>query len=910
MLAFKRYFTNKDKHAYDQINWVQASSVIRDAQNNLIWEQKDIEVPDFWSQTAIDIASFKYFYRAIPETSVKQLITRITSTIRTFGEQQNYFEDSESSQIFEEELTYLLVNQYAAFNSPVWFNCGLWHHNQIKSTNSQRHYYYDLKENKVKRSCYTYEYPQNSACFIQSVDDNLESMMALQQSEVSLFKFGSGSGTNFSKIRGNGELLSSGGASSGVLSFLEGFDRWAGSIKSGGTTRRSAKMVLLDIDHPEIIEFIDWKAKEEEKAKALIRQGYDSRFTGEAYKTVSGQNSNNSVRLTDDFMYAVETDINYSTKTRTTNLVHETYPAKELLEKIATAAWKCADPGIQFTDTINKWHTCKATGPINASNPCSEYLFLDDSACNLASLNLLKFVKDNQLELVKFRSAIRTFIVAMDIIVDLSSYPTEKIAKNSHDYRPLGLGYANLGGLLMQTGIPYDSTQARHYAGAITSLLSAEAYQTSLELAFSKGTFEGYKKNSESMSEVLNMHYSASKDLQKEITQESLDSKKKTKDSLFQHSFQEETKRLVTYATNTWKKCASPENIIGFRNSQISVIAPTGTIGLLMDCATTGVEPEFSLVKYKQLASGGQMTMINPLTKQSLKTLGYDNPKTLDYIIANNTVIDAPNLPKKYYPIFDCAVGNRCLSPEAHLLMVAAIQPFISGSISKTVNLPNTASVQDIQDLYFKAWSKGLKCVSVYRDGCKASQPLNTVSETSLKTNALVSREKLPDTRKSIAHKFNVGGQRCYMHIGFYDDGRPGEIFLRTSREGSTIKGLLDSIAILISLNLQHGVPLKSIVDKLRYGRFEPFGFTGNPEIPQASSLLDYIGQYLEKYLYQDEKEALEVPTIPAIKDTIDQSKSTGLELSGQICVGCGMQMIISGSCYFCQNCGNSSGCS
>ena len=901
MLAFERHFTKEGKHPYDLIEWTKRDAVIRDSNSKVIWQQENVEAPSFWSQTAIDIASSKYFFRAVPETSIKQVIDRITKAISNFGLKNDYFENKKTATIFEEELTYLLVNQYGAFNSPVWFNCGISHQYQINNLNSQTAYYYDLSKNKVSESNLSYLHPQNSACFIQSVDDTLESMMKLQQSEVHLFKYGSGTGTNFSKIRGKGEFLSSGGQSSGVISFLKGFDSWAGSIKSGGTTRRSAKMVLLDVDHPEILDFIDWKVNEEEKAKTLIQNGYDPLFTGEAYRTVSGQNSNNSVRLPDTFMYAIEEDLDHSTVTRVTNEVYETYPAKEILEKIATAAWKCADPGIQFTDTINKWHTCKESGPINASNPCSEYLFLDDSACNLASLNLLKFVDKGIFQINDFCKAIETFILAMEIIVDFSSYPTHKICQNSHDYRPLGLGYANLGGLLMTTGIPYDSSEGRFYAGAITSLLSGYAYKISSKIAEKKGAFAGYLTNKESMLGVINLHHACSSDLQAKINSPKIKKQK----SLFTN-----LKEIIEIATGSWLDCTKAS--AGFRNSQISVIAPTGTIGLIMDCATTGIEPEFSLVKYKQLASGGQIQMINPLVQKSLNYLGINNKKTIDYIIENNTVENAPYLSKKYYPIFDCAVGNRALSAQAHLLMVAIVQPFISGSISKTVNLPKEATVQEIKQLYFNAWTYGVKCLAVYRDGCKGSQPLNInvdkeeELEDELKHPSECVRKKLPDTRKSIAHKFTVGGQKAYMHIGFYDDGKPGEIFLRTAKEGSTIKGLLDSIAILISLNLQHGVPLKTLIDRLRYSRFEPYGFTNNKEIPQASSLLDYIAQYLEKFIYVAPEETINSETKALQAD----SSRTELKLTESLCITCGMQMVINGNCYYCQNCGNTSGCS
>lgn len=917
MLDLSRYriFTKKGEHPFDDINWIKKDVHIKDTDDNIIWEQKDVEAPDFWSETAISIAASKYFFRAQPETSIKQLITRVALTIRQFGETNNYFRDAESAQIFEEELIYLLVNQYAFFNSPVWFNCGLYHLYDINDEDSQPHYHYDFEESKIKSTKKRYEYPQNSACFIQSVDDSLDSMMKLQQSEVSLFKFGSGSGTNFSNIRAYKEKLSSGGVSSGVISFLRGFDSWAGSIKSGGTTRRSAKMVLLDVDHPEIIDFIEWKVKEEEKAQALISAGYDDHFTGEAYSTVSGQNSNNSVRVTDRFMEACVNDYNWYTFNRADQAVNQKYRAQEILKKIATAAWKCADPGIQFQDTINKWHTCKNSGPINASNPCSEYLFLDDSACNLASLNLLKFKKEKVfgIELEQLIAAVSYLIIAMDIIVDLSSYPTEQIAQNSHDYRPLGLGYANLGGLLMREGIPYDSELGRLYASMITALLTANGYKMSHKLAGIKGAFEGFEKNKESMYEVINLHAQATRDVPENIKEKIIEEMASFREYMPEyHGRWQEMQTFLWSAQNTLEYLYNDKdhNQNGFRNSQISVIAPTGTIGLVMDCATTGIEPDFSLIKYKQLSDGGSLAFVNSACEELIREQEPNPDQILKYIQDNNTVVDAPGLSRDKYAIFDCAVGKRSLSPDAHLNMMAAVQPFVSGAISKTVNLPTEATIEDIEELYFRAWKLGLKCVAIYRDGCKLSQPLNATNDTKIEKEKVIQaspeqRKRLPDTRQAIAHKFEVGGQEVYMHIGLYEDGTPGEVFLRASKEGTIIKGLLDHIAVFISLGLQHGIPLESIIRKLRFGRFEPYGFTNNSDIPTASSLLDYVGQYLEKAFLEKPENANQEITNTKKEEMLKETTP-----SHQLCILCGSQMVMNGSCYYCQNCGGSSGCS
>ena len=940
-LSFHRYFTKKDKHPYDEIEWDNRNSIIYDEKGEVVFQQENVEVPQSWSQLATDIVSSKYFRKSglgdngkESETSVRQLIDRVVKTLGEEGEKRGYFKGDDTTT-FKMELTHILVNQMAAFNSPVWFNCGLYHQYNIEGKNDN--YYWDYTQKKIKRTKTAYKYPQNSACFIQSVDDSLDSMLKLQQSEVKIFKYGSGTGSNFSKIRGKTEILSGGGASSGVISFLEGFDRWAGCIKSGGTTRRAAKMVLLDLDHPEIIEYIEWKSKEEKKALALIKAGYPSDFNGEAYGTVSGQNSNNSVRIPDKFMNAYLEDKFWDTRYRISNKTANTYNSKFLMNKIATEAHACADPGVQFDDTIQKWHTCKYTDRINASNPCSEYLFLDDSACNLASLNLVKFLKeDNTFDLEGFCVAVQYLIIAMEIIVDFSSYPTKKIAQNSIDYRPLGLGYANLGALCMILGYPYDSSQARSLAACISAIMSGYGYNISALLAEKLGPFKGYnegtpKPNKESMLQVIDMHKMAAFKIDEVTSPE----------------------ELRKAAQKIWSLCLERGKKWGYRNSQISVIAPTGTIALLMDCDTTGIEPEFSLIKFKKLAGGGYMKIVNNNVRRALKNLGYlpeqvddiithlvgtgtlkdapcINPKTLkkkgllveeieriDKILpqsfnlnlafalgflnpdilsrlqinskdANDpqfnlltslgfsvseikeaetvicgvgTIEGAPHLSPAHYRIFDCAVPSNkdksnYIRYMGSLELMEAVQPFISGAISKTVNIPQEATIEDIETLYVEAWKKGIKCLAVYRDGSKGSQPLsNQISSLSdedelepvesMIVTSLI-RKRLPDKRPSIAHKFNVDGHEGYIHVGLYENGQPGEVFIRMNKEGSVISGLMDTIGILTSITLQYGVPLESLIKKFIDVRFEPSGYTSNSEIPMAKSLMDYIFRWLE----------------------------------------------------------------
>ena len=1019
-LTFTPYFTTSGVHPYDLLEWERRDAVIYNEKGDVIFKQEQVEVPASWTQLATDIASSKYFRKAgVPgaesEDSARQLVTRVARTLRRAGEElRGYFATPEDAETFEMELTHILVTQRGAFNSPVWFNCGLWHEYNIEGGGGN--YYWDQDAQEVMVTTNAYEHPQNSACFIQSVDDSLDSMLELQRSEVRLFKYGSGTGSNFSKVRAKGELLSGGGESSGVLSFLEGFDRWAGSIKSGGTTRRAAKMVILDMDHPEIADYIDWKLREENKAKALIAAGYPADFNGEAYSTVSGQNSNNSVRIPDDFMNAYLQGDSWKTTYRTSGEVADEYDARTLMEKIAYAAWACADPGVQFDSTIQKWHTCKNTGRINASNPCSEYLFLDDSACNLASINLAKFLRDdNTFDIEGFRATVRVFATAMEIIVGLSSYPTEGIAQRSHEYRPLGLGYANLGALLMRLGIPYDSDQACAYAGAITAILSGKGYQTSAEIAGSIGPFAGYVKNSDTMLDVMRMHRDAAY---------SIDSIACPPD-------------LLEAAKADWDVCLEKGERWGYRNSQISVIAPTGTISFLMDCDTTGIEPEFALVKFKKLAGGGYMKIVNQSVRDALYNLDYTlqqteaiikyligtgtfegtphiNADTLkrkgftqkdiahvaemlpsafdlnlafapgflgeeclkrlgiteeaaadpsfnllpaigfsedeisiaeEVICGTGTIEGAPHLSPTHYPVFDCAVqcgkhGTRYINHMGPLKMMAAVQPFISGAISKTVNVPRDATVDDIKTLYMEAWRRGVKCLAVYRDGSKGSQPLSTRSQQDAESetdkaiaDALTERpirKRLSDTRPSLTHKFSVGGHEGYIHVGFYEDGNPGEVFLRMSKEGTAVSGLMDSVAVLTSIALQYGVPLESLVNKFSHVRFEPSGFTSNPDIPMAKSIIDYVFRWLgTQFLAQDPQGGsnmieMDAEMVPPEElhpyghgsngDTdsrLAHEKQISLQhADSPPCLECGSLMVRSGVCYRCTNCGSTSGCS
>jgi ribonucleoside-diphosphate reductase alpha chain len=1026
-LTIERHFTTPDKHPFDGVEWEFRDAGIYNEKGDVIFEQTGIEVPKSWSQLATDIAASKYFRKAgVPattqENSVRQLITRVARTIRRAGEDfGGYFATSDDAETFEMELTHILLTQRGSFNSPVWFNCGLWHEYGIAGGGGN--FRWNGAKKGVQMTENAYEHPQNSACFIQSVEDSLDSMLDLQKSEVRLFKYGSGTGSNFSKIRAKGESLLGGGASSGVLSFLEGFDRWAGSIKSGGTTRRAAKMVILDMDHPEIVDYIDWKLREEKKVQALIAGGYPADFNGEAYRTISGQNSNNSVRIPDAFMESYLNDGEWKTTYRVSGEVATEYKTKWLMDKIAHAAWACADPGVQFDDTIQRWNTCKSSDRINATNPCSEFVFLDDTACNLASINLANFLQDDgTFDVGAFRQAVRVFITAMEIIVDLSAYPMEKIAQRSHEFRPLGLGYANLGTLLMLNGIPYDSGEARAWAAAISAILSGHGYRTSAEIAGSVGPFPKFEVNSQSMLEVMQMHRDAAYKISEDFCPDN----------------------LLEAAREDWDICLQLGERFGYRNSQISVIAPTGTIAFLMDCDTTGIEPDFALVKFKKLAGGGHFKIVNQSVPKAMERLGYtpkqieeivsyivgtaslrgtpinterlkakgftdeelmkiesDLPTAFDLNIAfspgtlgeaclkrlgisaeeaqepgfnilrflgfnreeidaaeeiicgRGTVEGAPHLKLEHYPIFDCAnkcgrTGTRYIEPMGPVKMMAAVQSFISGAISKTVNLPNEVSEDEIKQVYVEAWKLGVKCMAVYRDGSKSSQPLSTTSqqeteesEPEVQVEYRPVRKHLPDERRSLTHKFSVAGHEGYITVGFYEDGRPGEVFLRMSKEGSVISGLMDTIATMTSVALQYGMPLESLVEKFSHKRFEPSGYTNNKDIPIAKSIVDYVFRWLglkflpQSHLVEDESlgdqlvDPRQLHPYGGNSDAQDGYASAAIQPSGQReqleaqekrvasmqsdappCHACGSIMVRNGTCYRCLNCGETSGCS
>jgi ribonucleoside-diphosphate reductase alpha chain len=1034
-LTIDRCWSMPDRHPYEEIAWDGRRSVITDEKGKVIFETSRVEVPADWSQLATDIVASKYLRKAgVPgtgcETSVKQLVTRVARTIREAGDALGgYFASRDDADAFEAELTTMLLTQRAAFNSPVWFNCGLYH--QYGILGSGGNWYWDPAQHSVVESDNAYQHPQSSACFIQSIHDDLMSIYNLVKHEARIFKYGSGSGTNFSRLRGKQEKLSGGGTSSGLMSFLEVFDRAAGSTKSGGTTRRAAKMVCLDVDHPEIVDFIEWKMREERKAKALIAAGYESDFNGEAYRTVSGQNSNNSVRVTDEFMRAAQNGGHWQTTLRTTGKPWETIPAAELYRKLCNAAWHCADPGLQYDTTINDWHTCAHTDRIHASNPCSEYMFLDDSACNLASINLVKFVDDEgRFDIEGFRHACRIMILAQEILVDFSSYPTEQIAKNSHDYRPLGLGYANLGTLLMVQGLPYDSPAGFSTAAAITAIMCGTAYRTSAEIAGSKGAFAGYAANRDPMLRVMNKHRAAAYAIDPAVCPPD----------------------LLTAAREEWDAAVVWGERQGYRNSQTTVIAPTGTIGLLMDCDTTGIEPDFALIKFKKLAWGGYFKIVNQSVQRALHTLGYDEAqirRMIDYACGSGTLTGAPwitvdslsakgisgedlikieaqlptvfeldhaftvgtlsdvslaacgvtrsqlatpgfsflntigfsadqireagdvicgrmtlegapELKPEHLPVFDCAnkcgrYGTRFIAPMGHLRMMAAVQPFISGAISKTVNLPAEATVEEIEQIYTEGWRMGLKAVALYRDGSKSSQPLTgsqSASGATTQSEPMAKqveyrplRRRLPDERRAITHKFSIDGHEGYLTVGLYEDGSPGEIFIVMSKEGSTISGLMDAFATAISIAMQYGVPLADLVFKFAHMRFEPSGFTKHPQIRIAKSIIDYLFRWLAlKFMPTDQLRDIGVlpegvlnagvanghtaaitappaaavvaaPPIGGGSGPVAESASMhaiSRDLFGDAppCDTCGGLMVRNGTCYKCLNCGGTSGCS
>jgi ribonucleoside-diphosphate reductase alpha chain len=919
-LAVKRLFTSPDTHPFDTVEWE-----LRDARighgDRVAFEQAGVEFPKSWSQNATNIVAQKYFRGQIGhperERSVKQMIGRVAGTIAGWGRERAYFATDEDAESFEAELTHILLHQLAAFNSPVWFNVGF------------------------------EESPQCSACFILSVEDTMESILEWNTKEGNIFRGGSGSGINLSNIRGSMEPLAKGGTASGPVSFMRGADSWAGTIKSGGKTRRAAKMVVLDVDHPDIREFIWCKAKEEDKAEALRDAGFDMSIDGEGFKSIQYQNANNSVRVTDEFMHAVEQDGEWHLTARATGKpVGEPIRARELMREIAEAAWRCADPGVQYDTTINQWHTSPRSGRINASNPCSEYMHVDDSACNLASLNLMKFRRpDGTLDVRSFEHTVDIMLLAQEIVVGPSSYPTEQIGVNARAFRQLGLGYANLGAYLMSNGMPYDSDAGRGTAAAITALMTGRAYRESARVAAALGPYEHYEENREEHNNVMRMHRDASHAIPDTACADV---------------------ELLQAARQAWEQAVEMGERFGYRNAQATVLAPTGTISFLMDCDTTGVEPDFSLVKFKELVGGGQMTIVNRTVPLALATLGYTEQQVEQieaHLAEHGTIIGAPDLAAEHLPVFDVAVGERAISHMGHLKMMGAVQLFISGAISKTVNLPESATVEDIADAYTQAWRLGIKALAIYRDGSKTAQALRTDAQKSKAAPADVDaivdeavakalaaagprRKRMPRERQSITHKFSIGGHEGYITAGMYEDGTVGEIFLTDiGKEGSTIKGMMNSFATAISIALQYGVPLETLVEKFSYMRFEPEGITGNPEIPFAKSMPDYILRWVaSRFLDTDAQEELgiltpqvrarklaeeaaqsvssdtagpeasagtdSVPAATALTDSppVVPARMQGLDL-GPACSQCGGMMQRTGSCYTCSSCGNNTGC-
>ncbi|HNY77695.1 MAG: vitamin B12-dependent ribonucleotide reductase [Sedimentisphaerales bacterium] len=835
-LKIETHFSTPEVHPFEEITWETRSAKISSDSGQAIFEQDDIEVPASWSQLATKVVSSKYFYGDAEagqrENSVKQLVHRVCRTIADRGLKDGYFTTEQQADTYYHELTWLCVNQYGAFNSPVWFNVGLYDVYGIAG--SKHNYHWDPGKQAAVPCENSYEYPQASACFIQSVKDSMEDIMRLATSEAMLFKHGSGTGTDLSTLRSSKEKLSGGGKPSGPLSFMRVYDQIAAVIKSGGKTRRAAKMQSLKVDHPDIKEFITCKTIEEQKAWTLIEAGYSGEYNSEAYDSVMFQNSNLSVRVTDEFLQAAEKDDVWITHAVTSGEKLGEHSARELMQLIAEGTRICGDPGVQYHSTINRWHTCPNSGAINASNPCSEYMFVDDSACNLASLNLMKFRKeDGTFDVDGFKKAVRLFIIAQEILVDNGSYPDKAIAINSHRFRPLGLGFANLGSLVMSLAMPYDSDQARSLASAISAIMTGTAYAVSAEIAELKGAFVEFEKNKDPMLKVINMHR--------------------------QHAYDIPETHCPDYLRNAakdaWDQALDAGSKVGFRNAQTTVLAPTGTIGFLMDCDTTGIEPDIALVKYKLLAGGGMLKLVNRTVPMALERLGYnpDDIKTIcDYIDEHETIENAPKLIEDHLPVFDCAFkprnGKRFIKYQAHLKMMAAVQPFISGAISKTINMPKESTTEEIMAAYVEGWKLGLKAVAIYRDGSKRLQPVSTDKHKEEKAKAVVEaaparpfRRRLPDTRQSITHKFSVAGHEGYLTVGLYEDGQPGEMFITMAKEGSTVGGLMDVIGTCTSMALQYGVPLITLVDKFRHARFEPSGMTSNRDIPFAKSLIDYI---------------------------------------------------------------------
>jgi ribonucleoside-diphosphate reductase alpha chain len=930
-LRVSRRYTEAGTHPFDMVEWEMRDALIGNP-DKPAFEQRGVEFPATWSQNSTNIVAQKYFRGQLGssqrESSVKQMIGRVAGTISKWGREGGYFASDDDAQAFEDELTYILLNQLAAFNSPVWFNVGF------------------------------EEQPQCSACFILSVEDELTSILEWNTKEGMIFRGGSGSGINLSKIRSSKEPLSKGGLASGPVSFMRGADAWAGTIKSGGKTRRAAKMVVLDIDHPDIVEFIWCKANEELKAAALRDAGFDMRLDSEAFASIQYQNANNSVRVTDEFMKAVDRGGKWHTLARTTGQPVDEYDARHLMRQIADAAWRCADPGVQYDTIINEWHTCPNSGRINASNPCSEYMHVDDSACNLASINLMKFRKqDGTFDADAFEHVVDVVFLAQEIVVGPSSYPTEEIGKNARAFRQIGLGYANLGALLMSNGMPYDSDEGRAVAAAITALMTGRAYRKSAEIAGAIGAYDEYEKNRIPHNRVMEKHRAAAYEIGGTLMDED----------------------LMAAARNAWDDAVALGDEHGYRNAQATVLAPTGTISFLMDCDTTGIEPDFSLVKFKELVGGGSMTIVNKTVPLALETLGYSRAECEQieaYINEHGTIVGAPGLKDEHMPVFDVAVGDRAISHMGHIKMMSAVQPFISGAISKTVNMPNEVTVDDIADAYVQGWKLGLKALAIYRDGSKTAQALsaNTKKEEPVKSPAEAQaegadprpvRRRMPKERQSITHKFSVGGHEGYITAGMYEDGTVGEIFLTdVGKEGSTIKGMMNAFATAMSIGLQYGVPLETFVEKFAFMRFEPEGYTGNPEVPFAKSLPDYILRWMAaRFCDTDVHEQMGIMTPevrarkaaqealmrgdtagPAATDAADAAangsngngapkaeaqapaavpaaealtvdapaaapaKLVGLDL-GPACAQCGGMMQRTGSCYTCSSCGNNTGC-
>ena len=925
-LTIERVFSTEGVHPYDEVTW-QSRDVVQTnwKTGEVVFEQRGVEFPDFWSVNASTIVTNKYFRGALGtprrEASLKTLIDRVVRQYVRAGRDNGYFATDRDAEIFGEELTWLLLHQYFSFNSPVWFNVG------------------------------THSPQQVSACFILSVDDSMESILNWYKEEGFIFKGGSGAGLNLSRIRSSKELLSSGGTASGPVSFMRGADASAGTIKSGGATRRAAKMVVLDVDHPDIEEFVETKAREEDKIRALRDAGFDMDLGGKDITSVQYQNANNSVRVTDEFMSAVEAGTEFGLRARTTGEVIEKVDARELFHKIAKAAWECADPGVQYHDTINAWHTTPESGPITASNPCSEYMSLDNSSCNLASLNLLKFLgEDGVFDAETFVRAVELIITAMDISICFADFPTEAIGETTRNFRQLGIGYANLGALLMAMGKGYDTDGGRSTAAAITSIMTAASYRRSAELAGIVGPYEGYARNAEAHKKVMRKHRAAN-------------------DSALVMPADE---GLHAVATREWEQVVSIGEANGYRNAQASVLAPTGTIGFMMDCDTTGVEPDFSLVKFKKLVGGGSMQIVNQTIPRALAKLGYDDEQArriVDFISENGHVIGAPGLAREHYEVFDTAMGQRAIAPMGHVRMMAAVQPFLSGAISKTVNLPESATVEDIADVYRQGWKLGLKALAVYRDNCKVGQPLSDGKKTEDKENVKVvekvvekvvyrpKRERLPKSRQGRTTSFSVSGAEGYITSGAYEDGRLGEVFLKLGKQGSTLAGVMDAFSIAVSIGLQYGVPLESFVQKFTNLKFEPAGMTDDPDIRIAQSFMDYIfrrlaldylsfddradlgiytaaerARYVETGSYLSEEEEAEMPEAESLRNdayddfNVDGARQpslidahttaelmesmTGRAVDAPLCMTCGTKMRPSGSCYVCEGCGSTSGCS